>query len=246
MLTIGYAAAEYALLSSDIGKWIMPELRETRFRNKAIIDAVRQAKKQTAKHTAGQLDKSAKKQYIKNLFNIGKNAMLKAHTEYASSGKNFLGATMAAASAEGTEELSEEILADFAKGCYNVYSWLGGEKSRMNSFGFSWQDGTRSWNVKDIFDRYAMSLIGGGIGGSIANIGNNWRMGKQFSDMSYEKAIQELIYIGRNEGFDNFRKQLGKTIVAPKHLSARIIENNGARAFEAAKDYEDSQDFLVK
>ena len=246
MLTIGYAAAEYALLSSDIGKWIMPELRETRFRNKAIIDAVRQAKKQTAKQTAGQLDKSAKKQYIKNLFNIGKNAMLKAHTEYASSGKNFLGATMAAASAEGTEELSEEILADFAKGCYNVYSWLGGEKSRMNSFGFSWQDGTRSWNVKDIFDRYAMSLIGGGIGGSIANIGNNWRMGRQFSDMSYEKAIQELIYIGRNEGFDNFRKQLSKTIVAPKHLSARIIENNGARAFEAAKDYEDSQDFLVK
>lgn len=246
MLTIGYAVAEYVLLSSDIGKWIMPELRETRFRNKAIIDAVRQAKKQTAKQTAGQLDKSAKKQYIKNLFNIGKNAMLKAHTEYASSGKNFLGATMAAASAEGTEELSEEILADFAKGCYNVYSWLGGEKSRMNSFGFSWQDGTRSWNVKDIFDRYAMSLIGGGIGGSIANIGNNWRMGRQFSDMSYEKAIQELIYIGRNEGFDNFRKQLGKTIVAPKHLSARIIENNGARAFEAAKDYEDSQDFLVK
>lgn len=30
LLTLGYAAAEAALLSTDLGKWIMPELRSER------------------------------------------------------------------------------------------------------------------------------------------------------------------------------------------------------------------------
>jgi hypothetical protein len=36
MLTLGYAAAEAALLSTDLGKWIMPELRTERQRYKMI------------------------------------------------------------------------------------------------------------------------------------------------------------------------------------------------------------------
>jgi hypothetical protein len=36
LLTLGYAAAEAALLSTDLGKWIMPELRTERMRYKTI------------------------------------------------------------------------------------------------------------------------------------------------------------------------------------------------------------------
>jgi hypothetical protein len=36
LLTLGYAAAEAALLSTDLGKWIMPELRTNRLRNKMM------------------------------------------------------------------------------------------------------------------------------------------------------------------------------------------------------------------
>ena len=246
MLTLGYAAAEYALLSSDIGKWIMPELRADKFKFDAIINAAtQQAKKLSLGQSIKALDKTSKKQYIKDLFNLGKNAAKEAHAKYASTGKGVMGATMAAAAAEGAEELSEEILADFAKGCYNVTEWLSGDNTRLNSFGFSWSGGARSWSAKDLIDRYGMSLVGGAFGGGIANLGNNYRMGKTFSNMSTEQAIQELVYIGRNEGFDNFRKHLNKSTVGDKNSSTRIIENNGSRAF-APGTSTDNQDLAIK
>ena len=40
VITSGYAAMEYALLSTDIGKWILPELRAHRLENKAIRNAL--------------------------------------------------------------------------------------------------------------------------------------------------------------------------------------------------------------
>lgn len=246
MLTLGYAAAEYALLSSDIGKWIMPESSADKFKFDAIINtATQQAKKLSLGQSIKALDKTSKKQYIKDLFNLGKNAAKEAHAKYASTGKGVMGATMAAAAAEGAEEFSEEILADFAKGCYNVTEWLSGDNTRLNSFGFSWSGGSRSWSAKDLVDRYGMSLVGGAFGGGIANLGNNYRMGKTFSNMSTEQAIQELVYIGRNEGFDNFRKHLNKSTVGDKNSSTRIIENNGSRAF-APGTATDNQDLAIK
>ena len=71
----------------------------------------------------------------------------------------------------------------------------------MDSFGYSWTDGMRSWDSSSVFDRYTMSLFGGALGGGFANINNNYRMGKSFSEMTPEKAFQELVWIGRNEGF---------------------------------------------
>jgi len=36
LLTLGYASAEWWLLGKDIGKWVLPELRENRLLNRRV------------------------------------------------------------------------------------------------------------------------------------------------------------------------------------------------------------------
>jgi len=66
LVTAGYAAMEYALLSTDIGKWILPELRGERLQNKAMVRAltkdVRESFRQLGK-AAGESDE-AKRTYL--------------------------------------------------------------------------------------------------------------------------------------------------------------------------------------
>ena len=250
MLTIGYAAAEYALLSSPLGKWIMPELQISKMRNAAIRNAMIQAKGLTKKvaDKAGSIDKATKtekKQYIRNLFKIGKEAAESVQHEFATTGKSMFKASAGSAMLEGFEELSEELLADFSKGCYNIVKWLRGEDTRIDSFGYSWTDGLRAWDGSSVFDRYTMALFGGAIGGGFANLKNNYRMGKSFSDMTPEKALQELIWIGRNEGFSQFRQELNKATVGDVHKSTQTVENNGVVAF-APGTKTDNQDLALK
>lgn len=250
MLTLGYAAAEYALLSSPLGKWIMPELQISKMRNAAIRNALLKAKGLTKKvaDKTGSIDKaskSEKKQYIRNLFKIGKEAAESAQHEFATTGKSMFKASAGSALLEGFEELSEELLADFSKGCYNTVKWLQGENTRIDSFGYSWTDGLRSWDGSSVFDRYTMSLLGGAVGGGFANLKNNYRMGKSFSEMTSEKALQELIWIGRNEGFTQFRKELDKDTVGDVHKSTQTVEYNGVVAF-APGTKTDNQDIAIK
>ena len=40
MLTLGYAAAEFALLKSGVGEWIFPELRGNKYKYQAITKAL--------------------------------------------------------------------------------------------------------------------------------------------------------------------------------------------------------------
>jgi hypothetical protein len=76
--------------------------------------------------------KEGKKQYVKNLFNIGKKI---ARAEYANGSRN-LTASLAAGLGEGVEEVSEELLADASKACFNVVNWLRGDDTRMDTFGY--------------------------------------------------------------------------------------------------------------
>jgi hypothetical protein len=57
---------EYALLSTDIGKWILPELRAERLRNKAMLRALTKDTLNTFKSlgkAAGESDE-AKRTYL--------------------------------------------------------------------------------------------------------------------------------------------------------------------------------------
>jgi hypothetical protein len=184
MLTLGYAAGEYALLNTGIGEWILPELRAGKYKSKAMMKALTKLDGETSNlrkefgAALTNMPKEGKKEYVKKLFNIGKNI---ANAEY-SNGSRALKATLAAGAGEGVEEVSEELLADFSKGCYDVVKWLQGDNTRLNTFGYDFEKG--EWNSKDILDRYGMSLIGGAVGGSLTNAFTSYKDFKDLNNMT--------------------------------------------------------------
>lgn len=243
LLTLGYAAGEYALLSTGLGKWILPELRVGGYKTQAMIKALTKLDKESTelkKQFGANLTKEAKQSYVKKVFNIGKGI---ANGTYVN-GTKTLGASLAAGAGEGTEEVSEELLADFSKGCYDVVKWLQGEDIRLNSFGYNFN--TDEWNSKDIIDRYGMSLIGGAIGGSIANTFTNYRGFKQLSDMTSQQAIQEIVYMARNGKLQDFVRQVNKSQISSSNLSATDFEIKNGQVYFAPGTENNNQDLYAK
>lgn len=226
LLTLGYAAGEYSLLNTGIGEWILPELRANRFKNKAIIKALTDVDKETQKirqelgEAISSYSKDAKKEYAKRVFNVGKRWA----REELGSGAKTLNATLAAGLGEGVEEVSEEFLADFSKGCYNTVNWLRGNDVRMSSFGF---DESGKWNYQELIDRYGMSLVGGAVGGSLTNLGTNYKYFKDYKGMDKQSAIQEIVRMYRNGEIDDLTKEIDKTEWADGKLSYDYEESNG-------------------
>lgn len=246
MLTLGYAAGEYALLNTGIGEWILPELRADRYKSRAIAKALTQLDGETANlrkefgATLTNIPKEGKKEYIKRLFNIGKNI---ANAEYAN-GSKTLKATLAAGAGEGVEEVSEELLADFSKGCYDVVKWLQGDNTRLNAFGYDFDKG--EWNGKDILDRYGMSLVGGAVGGSLTNAFTSYKGFKQLDNMTSQQAIQEMVYMSRNGGLQDFIKQVDKMQIANPNSSATDFEVKDGQVLFAPGTETNNQDLYAK
>lgn len=147
LLTLGYAAGEYAILNTGLGEWILPELRAGRYKSQAIArtltrldDEAKQSAFQTARQQLASLTtKEGKKEYVKKLFNIGRGLAHDVYTAEKATGARTLSATFASAMGEGVEEVSEGVLADFSKGCFDVVKWLQGEDTRLNSFGYDFE-----------------------------------------------------------------------------------------------------------
>ncbi len=246
MLTLGYAAGEYALLNTGIGEWILPELRANRYKSKAIAKALTQLDNETTNlrkefgAALTNIPKEGKKEYVKKLFNIGKNI---ANAEYAN-GSRTLKATLAAGAGEGVEEVSEELLADFSKGCYDVVKWLQGDNTRLNAFGYDFDKG--EWNGKDILDRYGMSLVGGAVGGSLTNAFTSYKGFKQLDNMTSQQAIQEMVYMSRNGGLQDFIKQVDKMQIANPNSSATDFEVKDGQVLFAPGTETNNQDLYAK
>ena len=133
---------------------------------------------------------------------------------------------------EGLEEVSEELVADVSKSLYE----LAGE------FGFN-------TTVKDIgawdnaFDRYAMSFLGGAVGGGVFYGKEVWDT-KQFHKPKVDEDIATLI---RNGHADELRNQLqtlyqeGKT--GSRTLSATEYETDeaGHRVWKTTEEEKASQ-----
>jgi hypothetical protein len=114
MLTLGYAAGEAWLLNTGIGEHILPELKDEGFRNRSLIRALAGIKKEY--ENSALKTKKDKLNFIKNVFNKGKDIAVEDYTL----GKRLLPSMFAHAAGEGIEEVSEEVLADFSKSCFNV------------------------------------------------------------------------------------------------------------------------------
>lgn len=245
LLTLGYAAGEAAILNTGIGEWILPELRADKYKNQAIIKALKKLEDDAEKGLKDFRSLSGitdKKEYAKKLFGIGKDI---ARATYAT-GARTVKATAAAGLGEGIEEVSEELLADFSKGCYNTVNWLRGNDVRMDSFGYSWEDGERSWDSKDLFDRYSMSFVGGLAGGALTNALTSFKQIKSYDNMSKESAIQEVVYMAREGKLGELIKTMDKMDLAEKNISATEFETVNGKPVPKASDYAGSRDAAIK
>ena len=82
--------------------------------------------------------------------------------------------------AEAIEETSEEVLADFSRVLFNGLEKLkGNDDIRMK----------KPWEDEHLFDRYAMSFLGGFIGGGISSAAFDFSSARRSLNMDYNKAV---------------------------------------------------------
>ena len=184
LLTLGYAAGEWALLSTDIGKWILPELRQERGLMRASVSKLTQAE---------ALDGTTKREKLsiaRRLLEYGKKI---AHAEYTvgGTGAEFGRNVLANALGEGFEETTEELLYDAVKSIGNLSYWLSGSDKRFEAFD--------NWGL-----RYVQSFLGGVFGGAIAQVNPDYLKSlKSYSDMTFDQALQNVVWLlGENKKED--------------------------------------------
>lgn len=250
LITAGYAAMEYALLSTDIGKWVLPELRGERLQNKAIVKALTKDTLETFKKLGKEASTNevAKRTYLQRLVDFGKNiakgefnaGLGKRAAFEADSGllKAGAGSLFAGASAEALEETSEEVLADFSRVLFNGLQELKGNKDiRLK----------KPWEDEHLFDRYAMSFLGGFIGGGISSAAFDFSQARKSLNMDYNKAVQELIWKARNNDLGGIYKILNNEEIGNKNLSAsKFVEGENGEKIWKQGTADDNQDLMIK
>lgn len=226
LLTLGYAAGEYAIINSRLGEWILPELRMEKEQWKQVARTLTQA----AQKPLQNAPKEQKVQFMKKLFNMGKDI---AQANY-SVGKTGLKATAANALGEGVEEVSEELLYDFAKSVSNLGSWLAGSDTRLTA----WDDMT---------NRYGLSFVGGAIGGGVFQAVSDVKDARKLKDMKVNDAYQQLVYMARNGQMNDFLNTADKMTLGNKYLSATKQSTNAEGEIIWAQGTEnDNQDLAAK
>lgn len=219
-LTAGYAAMENALLSTELGRWIFPELRGQKIKYKAIAEAFAGIPKETRaiSNSLARASKETKKDWMKRMFNAGKEAAKKDYSLLNKTSK----AVLANGIGEGLEEVSEELLADFSKACFNAYKTLAGEDAILDTWG-------NNWDWEDAAARYGMSFFGGIIGGGINGAATDFTQIRDYSKMNQNQAMQELTWMARNGELEDFWKtvskmELGRTNIGTKQNEDGIWE----------------------
>ena len=129
--------------------------------------------------------------------------------DHASTGKTFLKQTVANALGEGTEEASEELLADMSKALFNVSQYIAGNKERLDAFDAPGGDFSQI-NWGGVANRYALNFVGGVIGGGLGQGLTNYRNAASLKNMDKSQAWQELVYLIREGKVDNYIKTVKK------------------------------------
>lgn len=227
IFTMGYAAAELALLNTDLGSWILPELKASGVRTNAILRKIADVPEKYRIKSAS-MSKEAKKDLVKYWFQKGKETFQELQEGTAS----LAGQAVAGALGEGFEETTEELLGDFAKTCYNTYQWLRGEDKRISAW-------------ENMWDRYSMSLIGGAFGGGITAVGTNFKTA--LNDFDKPAALQQLVYMIREGETNQIRKAIDKIQFNDKNRSFDTeVQSDGTVVNKAVTDKSKSKDADVK
>ena len=133
LFALGYSWGEWKLLNSDIGKWILPELKMEKFQNRQIAKALSKVTRE-----AGNVNEPtgiAKQKWYKQLFNYGKQLVTQDYSDSVLASASKM--TISSMLSEGIEETSEEALLDISKTLFNIANALRGDGTRFDD---AWKD----------------------------------------------------------------------------------------------------------
>ena len=214
LLTLGYAAGEWAILSTDIGKWILTDLRAEKGLMRATGEKLMEAGvlKGQAQEAISQQEKLS---LARRLINAGINTGKKiAHAEYTvkGTGAEMAKNVVANALGEGVEETSEELLYDVVKSMGNLAAWMTGSDTRYDAFD--------NWGL-----RYSQSFLGGLFGGAIAQMNPDYLKSlKSYSDMTFEQALQNAVWLIGEGKKQDLIKVIQELPIDSKFLSTKGLE----------------------
>lgn len=196
-------------------------------RDEALEISERIGSKQAAKDTSkkgllGLIKKSAEKSsnFIKNY-----QSGLKNHT------LGFFGKAFG----EGLEETAEELNTDLWKSLYQL----------AGQFGWVSQTDIGAWD--NMFDRYAMSFLGGAVGGGLFYGVDAIKNPKSTSDQNTQKELLYLVSQGKTKDIlDNLNDLKEKGKLASTNLSIDTTEDSGGnKIFITADENHQSQNDYV-
>ena len=214
LFTLGYATAEYGLLSTELGEHILPELKIQKQQMKSIARTLNGISEKV------KAENLPTKKWYEKIFNFGKEI---ATGNYSNATLNSKVLGIAAnALGEGTEEVSEEALLDFSKALFNIQQSIR-NRPTMETF-----DGG---DVGQVLSRYAQNFIGGLLGGGIATQLPGFReQWKNLKITDNSQAWQEFVALIRNGKKDEFISTVNKMSFASDVLSAQ--KSNGTTGDE--------------
>lgn len=205
LLTLGYAIGEYGIINSDLGQWILPELKADKQRFKMIGRKLLGNPQPTESSPF-----SEKAGWMQRLINWGKK---QAKEDYFGTTASLAKSVVGGALAEGVEETSEELLYDFSKTLFNAAAYLSGSDTQLSAF-------------NNVAERYGLSFVGGMLGGTIGAVQNDFQVARKLGNMDKDQAFQQLVHIV-NEGEEGkFMNVIKKMDWAPKNLSSKNISEN--------------------
>ena len=201
-LTLGYSMAEFGLLKTDIGKWILPETKLDAQKLKQTINILGQV--EDAAIMAGT--RAARNGFMQKAISMGRDL-------YESIPYGGTKAIIGGALSEGVEETSEELLADIVKSAGNAYNWLVGDDLRYQTF-------------DSMAERYGMSLLGGLAGGGFTTATGLFKgmdNGALEGIKTKDQAMEYLAYTLRNNGVSKVLKAIDKAKWGNPNLSTEEV-----------------------
>lgn len=213
LYTAGYGLFEYLLLKSDIGKWVLPETKFDAYRiNTALSKWGTAINSDNVSKLAGETAKKASAvSWIKKGWEASKLENRISPSVSFNLGKYAIGNAFA----EGTEETTEELLADLSKSFFNAYAALTGSEKHLNAW-------------ENMLDRYSMSFAGGMLGGGLFSINGELKTAYQAaSEMSTSDAGREIMQFIRDGKKGELVKKIQKATWANPYISSDFEEIKG-------------------
>lgn len=239
----GYTLAEYALLNTEIGERILPELHADRTMMKGMLNTIFKETKETlAKNKALYPEDFIGKKAFNSIFKTAQEKSRKVldtllPSYYTNEGVANLGKILwGNAVGEMVEETSEELLADLSKEALTLYRQFKNE------------DHINMWQNDNWVERYFMSALGGFLGGGMNTALTHASQGfdaiKKFGVFE-GTANDAILSIAQDpEQIELMNKVLDQLPVGNSTVSFDF--NDRTKQFETTGDYTKSQDYIIK